>query len=127
MAQPESPSVETRSGIRSFEPARLEELPESPGVYRIYSYGQKAIYVGHAGDEGLREALWELYESGALGGAAYFDFAVCDDEETADSRAADEIESLKPIYNIGFGRLRNDELTVPKQGHGVRREGLDPP
>lgn len=127
MAQGSSSGVDERSGFRSFEPRRIEELPESPGVYWIYSYGQKPIYVGHAGEEGLREVLWGLYESSALGGAAYYDVLVCDDEEGAASRAAEEIDELKPIYNIGFGRLRSDELTVPKQGHGIRREGLDPP
>lgn len=115
------------SPILDFEPEHIESVPDVPGVFRILSFGQKIIYVGHAGNEGLREALWELYEDNVIGGAAEFVWTGCESAEAAEELAGEEIRRLKPIYNIGFDRFRNEEVSVPKQGRSVRREGLDHP
>lgn len=115
------------SKILDLEPEHIESVPDGPGVFRILSFGQKVIYIGHAGDEGLREALWSFYEDNVLGGAAEFTWVACESAAEAEELARQEIRRVKPIYNIGFDRFRNDEVALPRQGRSVRREGLDAP
>lgn len=117
----------SRAEILEFVPEQIERIPESPGVFRILSAGQKVIFIGTADDGGLRDTLWELYEDRAIGGASEFTFTPCDSPEEAADLAREAIRDERPIYNIGFGRFRNDQIETPKQGGSVRREGPDAP
>ncbi|MFQ5743347.1 MAG: hypothetical protein ACE5HV_07135 [Acidobacteriota bacterium] len=114
------------SGLIELTADRIEKVPEGPGVFMMVSPGQKVIYVGHAGDSGLRESLWRVFEQEALPAASYFRYQSTADAATAEALASERIEALKPPHNIGYGRFRNGEVSVPKQARSVRQAAPNP-
>ena len=114
------------SGLLDFSARRVDDVPESPGHYRLRSSGQCVLYVGYAGDEGLREQLGAILASNALSGIGSFEFESADSAAAARQRAAEEVRTLKPLYNEGYGRFRNSETHLPKRAHSVRRAARNP-
>lgn len=108
------------SGFVELSPDSLEDLPEGPGWFRLRSPGQRVTYVGHAGPEGLQAAVRALVSGQPVAGFATVEFETCDDTEAARTAAEADIDSLKPLYNDGFGRYRNSDIQLPKKGHRVR-------
>lgn len=108
------------SGFREFDADEIDSVPDAPGVFRLYSSGQRLIYVGHAGEEGLRRALTDLHAAKTIPGVGLFEYEGTDDADSAAERAQRQIEQLKPLCNLGFGRYRSGETGLPRQGHRVR-------
>ena len=114
------------SGLVELTPDAIDALPDAPAWYRLRSPGQRVMLVGHAGDEGLREAIRELYGSHLVGGLAFVEYEASADAAAAADAAARDIELLKPLYNDGFGRFRNEEVTLPRAGHCIRKAMPNP-
>ena len=114
------------SGIIKLDGAVIEDLPESPGHYRLLSSGQSVMLVGHAGDEGLRAAIRSIYENPPVAGVVLLEYSQTDTAAAAAATAQDEISRLKPLYNEGYGRFRNSELSLPKKGHRIRKAMQNP-
>ncbi len=114
------------SGLLPLDSTTLEKVPESPGVFRLRSSGQRVMFVGAAGDEGLREAVRQMFDRSPIAGLAVVEFAATDDAAAAEGAAQQDIERLKPLYNEGFGRFRNSELSLPKKGHRIRKAMHNP-
>lgn len=127
MTEASTERIQEDSGILEFLPHRLEEVPEGPGVYLLLSAGQKVIYVGEAGEGGLRDTLWELYEEQVFSGASAFRYLTTADREAAAQLAQELIQRHKPTYTIGFHRVRPEDISLPKQGHKIRRAVPNPP
>ncbi|HJO03459.1 MAG TPA: hypothetical protein QGG47_05765 [Acidobacteriota bacterium] len=114
------------SGLLELSPGVIDELPETPAVFRLRSSGQRVMYVGHAGDEGLREAVRELCGAAPVAGISRLEYSLSDGAAAAEAAAEEEIRRYKPLYNEGFGRFRNAELSLPKRGHRIRRAMHNP-
>ena len=114
------------SGLIELTPEHVEELPDGPGVFQLVSPGQKVIYVGHGGEKGVRESLWEIIEEQAITGVGFFRYQIAADPAAAEELAARYVEELKPTYNLGYGRFRNSEVTRSRQGRTVRRAAPNP-
>lgn len=114
------PKAVLGSGFIEITPDTIETLPESPGHYRIRSPGQRIMYVGHAGSEGLRAAIREVVSGRPVAGYATVEYEAADSPEAAAQAAEHEIDVFKPLYNEGFGRYRATDTTLPKKGHRVR-------
>ncbi len=115
------------SGLIEFIPEYVEKVPEGSGVFMIIASGQKVIYVGKTGDKkGLRESLWSVLEEQPFGATEYFRYIVEADADKAAEIAEELIAELKPPHNIGYGRFRSEEVTVPKQGHSIRHAAPNP-
>lgn len=120
------PAAVLGSGFIEITPESLEELPEEPGHFRLRSPGQKVTYAGHAGDEGLREVVRETVEGQPIAGFATVEYETTESAEEAASAAETDIDVYKPLYNEGFGRFRNSDVDLPKQGHRVRAAMRNP-
>lgn len=114
------------SGMIDLDGAAIDDLPESPGYYRLLSSGQSIMFVGHAGDEGLREAVRGVYGKSPIAGVVLLEYSQTDTPDSAAAAAEDEIARLKPLYNEGYGRFRNSELSLPKKGHRIREAMKNP-
>lgn len=114
------------SGMILLSSATIDDLPDRPAVYRLRSSGQNVVYVGHAGDEGLRDAVREVWATHAMTGVATVEYEEADSAEAAASAAAEEIDALRPLYNEGYGRFRNSDVNIPKQGHRIRKAMSNP-
>ena len=119
-------AVANESGLIEFIPENVEQTPEEPGVYLVVTSGQKVIYVGQTGDRGIRESLWEVLEEQPFGTIEYFRYVVATDSAQAEEIAGRYIRELKPPHNLGFGRFRNEEIEIPKQGHSIRQAAPNP-
>lgn len=114
------------SGMIDLDGAAIDDLPESPGYYRLLSSGQSVMFVGHAGEEGLREAVRGVYGNSPIAGVVLLEYSQTDTPDSAAAGAEDEIARLKPLYNEGYGRFRNFELSLPKKGHRIREAMKNP-
>ncbi len=114
------------SGLVELSPETLDELPETPGFFRLRSPGQRVMFVGHAGDEGLRTAVRRAVTGQPIAGFATVEYEACADGEAAHSAADADIDAIRPLYNDGFGRYRNSETPLPKKGHRVRAAMQNP-
>ena len=114
------------SGIIKLDAPAIDALPESPGHYRLLSSGQSVMLVGHAGEEGLREAVRAAYDRSPVAGVALLEYSQTDSSASAAAAAEDEVDRLKPLYNEGYGRFRNSELILPKKGHRIRKAMKNP-
>ncbi len=114
------------SGIIKLDGPAIEGLPESPGHYRLLSSGQSVMLVGHAGGEGLREAIRVAYEKFPVAGVTLLEYSQTDTSESAAAVADEEVSRLKPLYNEGYSRFRNSEISLPKKGHRIRKAMQNP-
>ncbi len=114
------------SGLIELTRQAIERLPDDAGHYRLRSSGQRVMFVGHAGDLGLRETLRQVSQSHIVAGIATLEYVIADTSESAAEEAEREIRELKPLYNMGFGRYRNSDLRLPKKGHSIRKAMQNP-
>jgi len=114
------------SGLIEFIPANVEKVPEDAGVFQVIASGQKILYVGKTQGKGLRESLWSVLEEQPFGATEYFRYVVETDDAKAAEIAEQLIAEIKPPHNLGYGRFRNEEVSVPKQGHSIRRAAPNP-
>ena len=114
------------SGLIGLDEASIERLPESPAYYRLLSSGQRVMVVGYAGAEGLRETVRRAYARPPAAGFALIEYSQTDTAEAAAAGAEDETTRLKPLYNEGYGRFRNSEISLPKKGHRIRKAMQNP-
>jgi len=114
------------SGVIKLDGPTIDGLPESPGYYRLLSSGQTVMLVGHAGDEGLREAIRNAYQRSPVAGVALIEYSQTSTSDAAAAAAQDEVSRLKPLYNEGYGRFRNSEISLPKKGHRIRKAMQNP-
>lgn len=121
------PTTAQESGLIELTPENIENVPDGPGVFQIISVGQKVVYVGHSGDRGLRESIWEIVEEHVLAVASFFRYVTTSDEETARELALQYVERYRPPHNVGYGRYRSGDTTLPRQGHRVRQAVPNPP
>ncbi len=115
------------SGLLELTPGVIDGLPETAAVFRLRSSGQRVMYVGHAGEQGLREAVREVCGAAPVAGISRLEYSLADGAAAAEAAAEDEIRRYKPLYNEGFGRVRNSELRLPKRGHRIRKAMSNPP
>ncbi len=114
------------SGLIEFIPENVENVPDECGVFFVLASGQKVMYVGQAGERSLRESLWRVFEEQPFGVIEYFRYLVVPDSAAAEETANRYIAELKPPHNLGYGRFRNDEVKVSKQGHSIRHAAPNP-
>ena len=114
------------SGLIEFIPENVEKAPEDLGVFLIISSSQKVLYVGTTDAKGLRESLWNVLEEQPFGAPGYFKYVAEPDSEKVDEITAELIAEHKPPHNLGYGRFRNEEITLPKQGHSIRHSAPNP-
>ena len=114
------------SGIIELDSASVDRLPESPGYYRLLSSGQSVMLIGYAGDEGLRAAIRAAWQQSPVAGVSLLEYSGTDTSEAAVAAAEGEISRLKPLYNEGYGRFRNSEISLPKKGHRIRKAMQNP-
>ncbi len=114
------------SGLIEFIPANVEKVPEDAGVFEVIASGQKVMYVGKTQGKGLRESLWSVLEQQPFGATEYFRYVVETDDAKAAEIAEQLIAEIKPPHNLGYGRFRNEEVRVPKQGHSIRYAAPNP-
>ena len=115
-----------RSGLLSYSADTIDSLPETPAVFRLRSSGQSIIYIGYAGEEGLRDRLSELRRETIIGGISELEFETMDSAEAAAASAAEQIAIFKPLYNEGYGRYRHEQTLHPRGGHCIRRAIKNP-
>ena len=114
------------SGLIEFIPENIEKAPEDGGVFLVIASGQKVMYVGETQGKGLRETLWNVLEEQPFGATEYFRYIVENDAAKAHEIAAGFIAELKPPHNLGYGRFRNEEVEVSRQGHSIRHAAPNP-
>ena len=114
------------SGLIEFIPENVEKAPEDSGVLLIISSSQKVLYVGTTAAKSLRESLWNLLEEQPFGATGYFKYVAEPDPANVDEITAELIAEHKPPHNLGYGRFRNEEITLPKQGHSIRHSAPNP-
>lgn len=114
------------SGLIDFIPDNIDKLPDEPGVFLVVSPGQKVIYVGHAGDVGLRNSLWKFFEERAIPAAAFFRYRTARDGSIAEVLAGDYINAMKPPYNVGYGRYRSSETELTRGRRKTRQAAVNP-
>ena len=114
------------SGLIELIPENVEKVPEESGVFLIIASGQKVMYVGTTGEKNLRESLWNVVEEQPFGATEYFKYIAESDAATAEEICAALIDEIKPPHNLGYGRFRNEEVAVPKQGHSIRHAAPNP-
>lgn len=114
------------SGLLDLSPSTIERLPDRPGHFRMRTSGQRVMLAGHAGQEGLRETIRELWRARAVAGLATVDYEVNETPEAAESAAAEDVRMLRPLYNDGLPRYRNPDGTLPTTGRPTRRAMYHP-
>ena len=114
------------SGLIEFIPENVEKAPEDSGVFLIVSSSQKVLYVGTTDGKSLRESLWNVLEEQPFGAPGYLKYVAEPDSEKVDEITAELIAEHKPPHNLGYGRFRNEEITLPKQGHSIRHSAPNP-
>ena len=114
------------TGLIEFIPENVEKAPEDPGVFLLISSSQKVLYVGTTDAKGLRESLWNLLEEQPFGATGYFKYVAEPDAAKAVEINAELIAEHKPPHNLGYSRFRNEEVTLPKQGHSIRHSAPNP-
>ena len=114
------------SGLIEFIPENVEKVPEEAGVYQVVAAGQKVVYVGLTNDRTLRESLFAVLDEQPFGAIEYFRYNVQPDAAAARALADGLIEEHKPPHNLGYGRFRNEEVKLPKQGHSIRHAAPNP-
>lgn len=119
-------AVGNASGLIEFLPENVEKAPSEPGVFLVVASGQKVMYVGSTGDKGLRESLWNVIEEQPFGATEYFRYIVEPDATKAAGIVDALIDELKPPHNLGYGRFRNEEVKLPRQGHSIRHAAPNP-
>lgn len=120
------PAVANASGLIEFIPENVEKVPPEGGVFLIIASGQKVLYVATTKDKGLRESLWNVIEEQPFGATEYFRYIVEPDETRAAEIATSLIAKHKPPHNLGYSRFRNEEVTLPRQGHSIRHAAPNP-
>jgi len=118
--------ADNASGLIEFIPENVEKAPEDAGVFQVVASGQKVMYVGDTEGKGLRESLWNVLEEQPFGATEYFRYIVESDVAKAAEIAAALIAEIKPPHNLGYGRFRNEEVTVSRQGHSIRHAAPNP-
>ncbi|MGD8331069.1 MAG: hypothetical protein PVJ49_16685 [Acidobacteriota bacterium] len=119
-------AIANASGLIEFIPEKVEKAPEEPGVFLIIASGQKVMYVGDTAGKSLRESLWNVLEEQPFGATEYFRTIVASDPAKSAQIAHDLIAEIKPPHNLGYGRFRNEEVKVPRQGHSIRHAAPNP-
>lgn len=119
-------ATDKASGLIEFIPQNVEKAPEEPGVFLVVASGQKVMYVGRTKERSLRESLWAVLDEQPFGAIEYFRYIVEADEAAAERIANDLIAEIKPPHNLGYGRFRNEEVKLPKQGHAIRYAAPNP-
>lgn len=115
-----------KSGIMDLTPETVETLPEKPALYRLLASSQRVMYIGHAGEEGLRNAIRKAVQGQLAAGIVLLEYEPKPTSEAAELAAREEIRALKPLYNEGFGRYRNSDFSLPKKGHRIRKAMQNP-
>ena len=54
------------------------------------------------------------------------EFKSSESAEAAAAEAVEMIAALKPVYNEGFSRFRNREVTLPRRAHAIRKPVKNP-
>ena len=67
-----------------------------------------------------------MLEEQPFGVPGYFKYVAEPDSEKVDEITAELIAEHKPPHNLGYSRFRNEELTLPKQGHSIRHSAPNP-
>jgi len=119
-------AIDNASGLIEFIPENVEKAPEEAGVFLVIASGQKVMYVGDTRGKSLRESLWNVIEEQPFGATEYFRYIVETDAGKAAEVAAGIIAELKPPHNLGYGRFRNEEVKVSRQGHSIRHAAPNP-
>lgn len=114
------------SGLIELTPENIDEVPEGPGMFELVATSQKVIYVDHAGEEGLREAIREIVEEHVLSVATFFRYTVTADEAEAQELARRRIAAERPPHNVGYDRYRGSDTKLSKQGRRVRQAVPNP-
>lgn len=82
--------------------------------------------VGHAGEAGLRDTIREAWNHAPVAGITLIEYSETASAEDAKAAAQAELSILKPLYNEGYGRFRNSEISLPKKGHRIRKAMKNP-
>lgn len=125
MTQAETPAA-LPSGLLVLDQDLIERLPEQPAHYRLRASGQRVMYVGHAAEEGLQQAIRTMLRSPLVAGLSSLEYQLADDSSAAEVAAREDINGLKPLYNDGFGRFRNTDVSLPTKGHRIRKAIQNP-
>ena len=114
------------SGLVAFDLDRIDDVTDAPAVFRLRASGQRVIYIGHAGESGLRAELTRLLRSGVFHAAERFEYDVMDSVAAAEDEAREQIFALRPLYNRGYERYRNTAVEPPRRGPRVRPASPNP-
>ncbi len=114
------------SGMVPLDRDAIERLPETSAHYRLLSSGQRVMSVGHAGETGLREVIRDAWTNAPVAGVTLIEYSETATAEEARVAAEAELSILKPLYNEGYGRFRNSEISLPKKGHRIREAMKNP-
>lgn len=125
MSKAASPAV-LNSGLIDLTPEMVETLPEEPALYRLLASSQRIMYIGYAGEEGLRNAVRKDIQRRMAAGIVLLEYEPKKTPEAAEAAARESIKALKPLYNEGFGRYRNNDVSLPKAGHRIRKAMQNP-
>lgn len=114
------------SGLVELTAAAVETLPAGPALFRLRAPGQRVVYIGWAGERGLREAVRSFQIARPVAGISTVEYSPAESPEAARQMAEADICNLKPLYNEGFGRYRNAETEIPTSGRRTRRAMHNP-
>ena len=114
------------SGLLDLNYDLIDRLPKQAAHYRLRASGQRVMYVGHAGAEGLSAAVRTVLRNPLVAGITLLEYELLDDEAAAEEAANCDIKGLKPLYNEGFSRFRNTDVSLPKAGHRIRKAIQNP-
>lgn len=115
-----------QSGPIELTEEGVDRLPDTPGVFRLRSSGQRVAYIGWAGANGLRDAVRRFRASMPVAGLSTVEYSAADSGDEARARAEADVRALRPSYNEGFGRYRNAETPIPTSGRSTRRAMHNP-
>ena len=62
-----------------------------------------------AGEEGLRAAVREVLRAHAVAGITTIEYSLAENPEAAREAVAEDVRTLKPLYNEGLGRYRTTD------------------
>lgn len=114
------------SGLIELTADSVDSLPSIPAWFRLRAPGQRVVYVGWAGEPGLRETVRAFQSSRPVAGIATVEYSPADSPEAARQMANADIRNLRPVYNEGFGRYRNADPMIPTSGRSTRRAMHNP-